>query len=65
MTNFNIADVWEPVSYTHLPLLAGSGDEVVDHDLGTVGKVTELRLPGDEGPCRLYGVCLLYTSRCV
>lgn len=30
------------------PLLLASGDELVDHALGRVGKVTELRLPHDE-----------------
>ena len=41
------------------PLVLGRHHEVVDDDLGTVGEVAELRLPGHQGLRRLDGIAVL------
>src|SRR5438270_833785 len=41
------------------PLGAGSGNELVDHDLGDIDKVTILRFPEHEGVRRMHAVAIL------
>ena len=46
-----------------VPLVGGRHQEVIDHDLGTVGEITELRLPRHQSVGHLDRVAVLEAQR--